>query len=326
MEIVFTTYPHSTIGEHLVPFDLVFKRGNTVTSVIEKIRKMGRLLEQSESIFVVDSNKKLVGKVEFRKLVAANQSQKLEEIMDKNFFVASAHSHQKTVAGVALKKGAESIPVVDDKKKFLGVINANEILKILHEEHVGELMKFSGILASEDFLDVLKTKLTKNVKARLPWLILGLFGGILATIIVEQFELALEKEITLAFFIPIIVYINDAVATQSETIFVRLVSVEKVAIKKYLINEIKVAGVIGLALSLIISLFTILWFHSITLAVIISVSMFLGVLSCVVIGTLVPWALYKLGKDPAIGSGPFTTILQDLISIVIYFSIATKLI
>ncbi len=316
--------PHS-IGQHIVPFDLVFKRKDSVGHVLSKLRSQEKSWPNVEHIFVVDSERKFVGAVEFGKILHSHQNEELDKLITRDFPYVTDHAHQSNVAKIALVRGAENIPVIDQNGHFIGIVDATQILKILHEEHVEELMKFSGILSSEGFLDVFKARFVEIVKSRLPWLVFGLVGGMAATLIVERFEMELQKEIALAFFIPVIVYMNDAVGTQSETIFVRLASLEKVDLVKYLVKEAKVAVSIGLVLSSLISVFIIAWLADLKIAFIVGSAMFSGIISSIFIATLIPWYLQKKGKDPAIGSGPFTTIIQDLLSIVIYFSIASAI-
>lgn len=317
-------YPKHVLGEHIVPFQLTFDKDETVENTLSFIRKKVGSWPNTENIYVLDKNKKLIGSVEFKKLVSAKPNVALSELMEKALALTD-HSHQGTAIKLAVKEGIESIPIIDQNGHFLGIIDAGQIFKIMHEEHIERLMHFSGILNDESLIHPYSSKTLHVVKARLPWLILGLFGGMLATSIVAQFSHTLEKELALAFFIPVIVYINDAVGTQTQTVFVRYASLEKVKLIKSLLYETKVSIFVGISLSLIIFFFTLTWFKEVTFAAIVGTSMFLGILSSAAIGTIIPWLLQKLGKDPAIGSGPFTTILQDLLSIIIYFSIATTL-
>lgn len=316
-------YPKHSIREHIMPFNLVFGLNDTTERAIKRIQNEPILWPNIKHLFIVDNNNKLIGTVELTKILASTPDTKLQDLVNKKSPFVTERSHQSNVAKIALKTGVETIPVVDEENHFVGIINTPQILKILHEEHVEELMKFSGIQTSEVFLDMAKARFTQVVKTRLPWLILGLMGGILATLVVEQFELALKKEIALAFFIPVIVYMNDAVGTQTETIFVRFTSLEKVSLKTYLFNELKIAILIALTLSSLILIFTLAWFQSINIALIVGSSMFIGIVTSVIIATFIPWILLKFEKDPAVGAGPFTTIIQDLFSILIYFSIAS---
>jgi len=141
---------------------------------------------------------------------------------------------------------------------------------------------------------------------------------------IKVFEHTLTKELSLAFFIPVIVYMNAAVGNQTQTIFVRYSSIEKISFKKSFWYEFRASIIVAAVLSFTIFIFALFWF-GMTVANIVAISMFTGVVSSVMIGTLIPWVFEKLRKDPAIGSGPFTTIIQDLLSILIYFSIASAL-
>ncbi|KKQ97625.1 MAG: Magnesium transporter [Candidatus Woesebacteria bacterium GW2011_GWB1_39_12] len=317
-------YPQHSIGEHVVPFPLTFFRDETAKVVLSEITREVGNWPNTEVIFVIDKQNKLIGSIEFKKILSANPNQILEKLMDKDFTFLTDHSHQASAIKLAVKEGVESIPVVDQEEHFLGIIDAGQIFKIMHEEHVEKLMHFSGILNNEALVSGYKASVVAVAKSRLPWLFLGLIGGFISTILVKNFAHTLQAELALAFFIPVIVYMNAAVGAQTQIVYVRYSAFEKINFIKALLFEIKVIILLALSLSLAIYLFTFVWLDM-KIAVIVSVSMFLGMLSSAVIGTLIPWVLERLGKDPAIGSGPFTTIIQDLLSIVIYFSIASVL-
>jgi magnesium transporter len=317
-------YPNHTIGQHIVPFQLFFHKDKTVQQVIAFIEKKIGSWPNTEEIYVVNEDNKLIGQIDFKDLVSTKHGTKLSEIMDKNFESLTDHSHQNTAIKLAINKGLESIPVTTKGGTFLGIIDSGQILKIMHEEHVEKLMHFSGILANESLVAGYKSKITSVVESRLPWLLLGLTGGALSTFLIRYYSSALETELALAFFIPVIVYMNAAVGTQAQIIFVRYSALEKVQFVKSLIFELKVASLIALTLSAFIFVFTAILI-GINIATIVALSMFLGILSSAIIGTAIPFLLERSGKDPAIGSGPFTTIIQDLLSILIYFTIATAL-
>lgn len=318
-----SAYPKHVLGEHIVPFQLTFDKDETVENTLSFIRHKVGSWPNTENIYVLDKNKKLIGSVEFKKLVSAQPTVKLYDLMEKAFALTD-HSHQSTAIKLAVKEGIESIPIIDQNGHFLGIIDTRQIFKIMDEEHIEKLMHFSGILENDALVSGYKARIIKVAKARLPWLFLGLIGGIASTFIVESFSHTLEATLALAFFIPVIVYMNDAVGTQTQTVFIRNTALEKVSLLKVLLFEVKVTTLVALPLSLTIYFFTLLWLGT-KIATIVSISMFLGMLSSAFIGTLIPWILTRLDKDPAIGSGPFTTILQDLLSIIIYFSIAQAL-
>ena len=305
-----------------MPFKLVFHKNDKVADVLDKIKNDPTSWPNIEHVFVVDPNQKLVGTVDFKKILSAPKNISLDNLVSEDHPVVTVHSHQSNVAKIALAHGTENIPVIDEEKHFVGIIDATQILKILHEEHVENLMKFSGILDHESFVLGYKAKIFEVAKSRLPWLFFGLVGGGISTFIVQNFQQTIREELALAFFIPVIVYMNDAVGTQAQTVFVRNSALEKTHLVKSLLFETKVTFLIALVLSISMYIFADIWLDA-NVALVVTLSMFLGIMSSAIIGTFIPWALEKFGKDPAIGSGPFTTILQDLLSIVIYFTIAS---
>src|SRR3989344_7838343 len=159
-----SAYPKHAIGRHIVPFNLVFGLKDTVGSVIKKIEKNVSSWPNIEHLFIVDENKKLLGTVEFSKLLQSPPEVKLENLASEKLTFVTVHSHQSNVAKIALKMGVENIPVVDEEEHFVGIIDATQILKILHEEQVEKLMHFSGILASEEFMNNTKLPLIKIIK------------------------------------------------------------------------------------------------------------------------------------------------------------------
>ncbi|MCA9390252.1 magnesium transporter, partial [candidate division WWE3 bacterium] len=169
----------------------------------------------------------------------------------------------------------------------------------------------------------INTPLKASVIHRLPWLILGLVGGIAAAKIVEVFEVTLSQNIILAAFIPLIVYMGDAVGTQMEAFIIRDLSLNpKLSILKYFSKQLMVVLSLGIISAIMVYLTTILIYGTSTIAAILSISMFFAILSSVITGLFVPYIFGKMNFDPANASGPIATILQDLMSVSIYFAAA----
>lgn len=319
-------YPHSTIGEHIVPYQLVFKRKDTLGHVLSKIKRSTDVWPSTQSVFVLDKEEKLIGAVDFRKLLVGDPNQVLGEITNRDFESLTDHSHQSTAIKLAIKKGVESIPVTDQEGHFLGIMNPEQIFKIMNEEHIERLMHFSGILSSEEFINSSKISFRKALMGRLPWLIVGLSGGVVAAHIIGFFEKTLENQLILATFIPLIVYMADAIGTQTETIFVRNVAIEPLLnLKKFLLKELIVGLTIASICGLLVSLYSFIRFNSPYLGIVLGLSLFCATLIAIVVGTLIPWLINKLKKDPALGTGPLTTVIQDVASVTVYFFIASAL-
>ncbi|OGF77282.1 hypothetical protein A3I27_00600 [Candidatus Giovannonibacteria bacterium RIFCSPLOWO2_02_FULL_43_11b] len=200
------------------------------------------------------------------------------------------------------------------------------LLNLVAEERQVHHHKALGHLAHQPITDIVKFSATRLVKVRLPWLIVGLVGGMFATLIVRFFEGALLEKLALAFFIPVIVYMSDAVGTQTETLFIRALVIEKIDLGKYLAKEIVVGFLLGSVLGVLLFAYSMAVFGDLNVSIIVGLSIIISSIFSVVIATLVPLILRRFGKDPAIGAGPFTTIAQDILALLIYFVIAAVII
>lgn len=296
----------------------------TVLEAMALLNKKVKSFEDINYLYVLTKEKKLAGMVPLAGLLAASSKSNtlMQDLMFKDFPTIRPHTHQELAVKIALESNLTSLPIVDKNGIFVGALTQKEILSILREEHVEDLLQFSGIYTEQPLIDVFKAKAGNLIKLRLPWLILGLAGGMLATYIVQLFEVTLQNELTLVFFIPVIVYMSGAVNVQTQTLFIRGLALEKINIRKYLAREIIIGFIIGLVSSTLIALYALTLFQSATIALIVGVAMLAGVTSSVIIAVLIPWLLMRFGKDPAVGSGPFSTIIQDILSIVIYLTTA----
>lgn len=199
-------------------------------------------------------------------------------------------------------------------------------MKPLHPKHVEAFLKAAGIHGRKAIMaGVSNARPLHMVGARLPWLLLGLIGGMVATGIIKWFSATLEQELALAFFIPVIVYMADAVGTQTETLFIRKELLGLTSMRRYVVREAAVGAMLALFLAIPIFPFAYLLFHQTKLAFVVSLSLFVTVFTSVFVAIGIPFCLLKMKKDPALGSGPFATVIQDILSIIIYFVIATIL-
>lgn len=171
--------------------------------------------------------------------------------------------------------------------------------------------------------DDAKESLVSLIKERLPWLTLGLIGGIIVTIIVSKFEAILAQNISLAFFLPVIVYMSDAIGTQTENIYVRNLAKFKDNFFKYLIKELLTGMVFGLTFGILLGIFANIWLGLPSVALAVAAAMFINGTLAPIIALVVPELLFRNREDPALGAGPFTTLLQDLISLSVYLIVAT---
>lgn len=163
------------------------------------------------------------------------------------------------------------------------------------------------------------------VITRFPWLLIGLFGGLLASVVVSRFETSLRENIALAFFIPVIAYMSDAVGTQTETIFIRALTDLRFSIPKYVFREFWVGALMGSIMGLLTGIFAYILSASARVGLVVGFSLFLAMTLATTLACITPLVLRSFKKDPAVGSGPFTTALQDVVSLTLYFAVATML-
>ena len=161
------------------------------------------------------------------------------------------------------------------------------------------------------------------IKIRFPWLVIGLVGGLFASLVVSHFELTLRETVALAFFIPVIAYMSDAIGTQTETVFIRALSNLKFNIGKYIVREIIVGVTLGSTFGFLAGVFAYFLAGSVAVGVIVGLSLCLSMTIATGLACITPIILKSFRQDPAVGSGPFTTAIQDVVSLTIYFVVAS---
>lgn len=294
----------------------------TVGEVLDLIRRK-KNWESINYIYVLDAVKKLIGVVAIKELMRAKDDSLIENIMTRNPAGVTASSPQEKAAVTAIQYKIKAVPILKPhSREFLGIVGTDKILEILHKEHVEDFLKFSGIAKSHPTVDILKASSFKVLKVRLPWLLVGIVGGILSVFLVGQFEPVLKKAIALSFFIPVVVYISNAVALQSQALLIRKLASGEVKVWKFLRKEIYLSLWLGLISALIIFIFAGWWLNDWLIALTVGLSIFVSTVVAVIIATSTPLILYQAKKDPALGSGPFATSVQDITTLLIYFLIA----
>ncbi|MER3424156.1 MAG: magnesium transporter [Nitrospiraceae bacterium] len=262
-------------------------------------------------------------------LLAASPDQRLDELRGAPPLEVGPETNAETVALLAVERHGADVTVVDAQRKLLGAIPIGRLLPRLHEEHVDDLLRTAGLGAEHpDPTEAHRT--FQAFRARVPWLIIGLAGGWLAAGIASAFETALEREIALGFFLPLVVYMADAIGTQTETVLVRALAYGKVAllllfIAGYLLREGALGLLTGLSIEGLAGVDFFLVGGKENLAVVVGLTLTVTSVAATLVATLLPWGLFRIGADPALASGPIATVLQDLLSLAVYLSIATAL-
>lgn len=266
------------------------------------------------------------GMLTIERLLAAKGSARLETLMDSTGAVLSPGGDQEVAAWRAVQNAEAALAVVDNDNNFIGLIPPHKMVALLLAEHAGEVSLLGEFLKKTSAARQSSQESTlRRILHRLPWLLLGLAGAMFAADLVGWFETQLQLKMMLAFFIPGIVYMADAVGTQTETLVVRGLSVG-VSIKRMLLRELLTGLAIGMILALVALPLIWLRWEDADLALSVALALFVACSTSTLIAMGLPWLFDARGIDPAFGSGPLATVLQDLLSILIYFLIAAAII
>ena len=269
---------------------------------------------------------RLSGLVPVEALLAADGGTPVREIMDADPPVVAPGLDQEMAAWKAVRRGESSLAVVDAEGRFRGLVPPARLLGVLLREHDEDLARLGGYLSSTDSArHATEEPLGPRLWHRLPWLLLGLLGSAVAAWVVGGFEEEISADVRLAFFVPGVVYMADAVGTQTEALVIRGLSVG-VSIRRVFRLEVLTGFVVGLLIGG--ASFPAIWWAlgSVDLALAVSLALFAACSVATLVAMSLPWFLSRAGKDPAFGSGPLATVVQDLLSLVIYFAIAVTLV
>jgi magnesium transporter len=302
---------------------LVVEPSSTASQVCERLKE--RRYDSISDIAVCDGSH-LRGMVKIEDLMAAPGDTVLADLMDADPPVVRHGVDQEVVAWKAVMHGEGALAVVDDDGRFLGLIPPQRLLAVLLAEHDEDMARLGGFMkgsagAREATLEPTHVRLWH----RLPWLIVGLLGAVAAALIVDGFEERLREEVLLAFFLPGVVYLADAVGTQTEALVIRGLSVG-VTVRDVVARELATGVMAGTILGTLFFPIGMLWWGEADVVLAVSCSLFIACSVATGVATALPWLFSVAGQDPAFGSGPLATVIQDLLSILLYFSVAALLV
>lgn len=292
----------------------------TVAGCLRRIRGQAKEVSRVHSIYVVDKEEKLIGRLSLKDLIVAKNEQKISEIYIDKVDSVNVNDDDEDVAKLMAKYDLEAVPVVDDNNVLLGRITIDDIVDVLKEEADRDYQLAAGLTEDVDSDD----SILQLTRARLPWLFLGLIGGVGAFLIMEGFQGVFSKYASLFFFTPLIAAMAGNVGVQSSAIIVQGLANDDVkgSINLRLLKEMVLAALNGFVLALFLFFFVWAYEGKVDTALAISVSLVAVIIIAGLIGTFIPLFLDKRGIDPAIATGPFITTSNDIFGILIYFLIA----
>jgi magnesium transporter len=295
-----------------------------VSEVIEDLR--GHKYECADTVFVTDPDGRLEGIVRINDLLAGGD-RPITEIMELEHEAVRSEDDQELIAVLAIELNMIAVPVVDDDMRLIGAVPPEALFRILRDEHMEDLQRLAGIAPHAEGPDVaLDAPLSNRFRRRLPWLLFGLLASSAVTFVMAGFERTLSENVAVAFFVPALVYVAGAIGTQAVSVAVRGLSAGEVAIGQLIRDELIIGSSIGAFLGLVSFVLVYAVFSNELLALAVGLAILAGGAVSSTVGFALPWLFRRFGSDPALGSGPICTIIQDVASLSIYFMLASALV
>jgi magnesium transporter len=301
---------------------MTVKSGVTIAAVIRLLRQKADEIEHIQNIYVVDQQGVLLGLIPIFSLLVLDHETRVDDVMTRDVVTVTAETDQEEVAAVCAKYDLFSLPVVDARGRLVGRITVDDIIDVIEEEANEDISLMAGT-GEEEFWERSSIKVSR---ARLPWLLTGLFGGIASALVMDHFRTSLEAVFTLAFFVPVIMAMGGNVGMQSSAIVVRELAIGSAGLVRTgskLMRELKVSLINGFVLGAVLLGITLLWQRNYRLGMLLGVCMLTIILWATLMGAIVPLLLKRMRIDPALATGPFITTSNDILGILIYLGIAT---
>jgi len=289
-----------------------------VTTCLREMRKQAEEIDEIYYIYVVDDDNKLKGILSLKALLLASSDTLIRDIYDSDLQSVSTDTPSDQVAQIMEKYDLVVLPVVDSIGRLMGRITIDDVVDVIRDEAEKDYQMASGI--SED-VETTDSPIRLS-RARLPWLIIGLLGGIFVAAVIGRFENDLKINPEMAFFIPLIGAMAGNVGIQSSAIIVQGLASNSLGLEstfRKLSKEFLVALMNGLILSTLLFVYNFFLSDSLALTYTVSISLFVVIIFAALFGTLIPLVLNKVKFDPALATGPFITTMNDIMGLVIYF-------
>ncbi|WP_010529952.1 magnesium transporter [Lentibacillus jeotgali] len=315
-------YEEKTAGSIMTTEFVAVYESKTVKDTMQHLKAEAPEAETIYYLYVIDEDKHLVGVVSLRDLIIAEPDMRVSDIMSEKVLSVSVAKDQEEVAQIIRDYDFLALPVVDFQNHLLGIITVDDILDVMEEEAGEDYSKLAGV----SDMDSPKDSAFISAKKRLPWLVILLFLGILTASLIGQFERTLEQVAVLAIFIPLIAGMAGNTGTQALAVAVRGITTGdygKQGKMKLIAREAGTGLINGIVCGALITAIVYFWQDDFFLGLLVGSSIMATLVIATLAGALVPMLMDRLRIDPAVASGPFITTINDIISILIYFGLAT---
>ncbi|MCB0742586.1 MAG: magnesium transporter [Ignavibacteriae bacterium] len=316
-------YAEDTAGGIMTSNYVYVNNNATIKDAIEEVRKNADEFDHIYNIYVLKENDELLGIVSLKSLLVTSLHVNIMTVIQDDLIFVTPDLDQEEVANIMKKYDLIAIPVVDEHRRMLGRITFDDIQDVIHEEASEDIQKIAGLTEDEEFSDS-TFRVSRN---RLPWLFVSLAGELLSAVVLASFQTSIENIIIASFFIPIVMAMGGSAGSQSAIVMVQAINagdIWKNDTFKRLLKEFRVAFVNSVVCTIVLLGVTYFIFKvDLNFAYILSFSLFLIMVNATMIGAFVPILLKRMNIDPAIATGPFVTTTNDIIGLLIYFSLLT---
>ena len=282
--------------------------------------------DAAQNVYILDEHDRVIGLVPFTTLISEESEDLIGKYIEKVPLTVREHDSPQSVVYKSVRENISEVAVVTADGKLAGIVTANDLLSIMHDRHLEESLLMSGIRKKHGAKPYMLENAWEVLKYRLPWLIAGLAISMMLGFIVSRFESALDASIALAFFMPVITYMAASVGVQSEAVTIHTLAVSKFNKTAHVTKEVLVGSGIGVVVGILGGIGAFVISSSLEIGLVVAGSLVAAVTVASLIGSTIPMLLKRLNKDPSVASGPVAAAMQDAVSLIVYFGLATALV
>ena len=314
------SYDENSAGGLMAKELITVNENWNITTCLKELRKQAEDIEAIYYVYVVDDNRKLKGTLSLKKLLLSPSTASIKDILNTDVISVKTDTDSEEVANIMDKYDLVALPVVDSLGRLVGRITIDDVVDVIREEAGRDYQMVSGITEKVEASD----NAFELTRARIPWLFIGLLGGIFGAIVIGFYENDLHIYPEMAFFIPLIAAMGGNVGVQSSSIIVQSLAYDSLGVEsigRKLLKELGVASINGIILSSVIFLYNFFFTDSFALTITVSTALFAVIIFASIFGTFIPLLMNKFKIDPALATGPFITTVNDIMGLFIYLMI-----
>ena len=324
-------YPEDSIGRLMTPDYIKVRQDWSVARVLEHIRQYGQDSETLSTIYVVDEQDVLIDDIRIRNFLLTSPTTRVSELMDRRFIALKAVDDQETAIAVFRRENLTALPVTDTSGVLIGIVTVDDVLDVAEAEATEDIQKIGGVEALDG--PFIQIPLARMIRKRANWLIILFLGEMLTATAMGYFEAQIERAVVLALFVPLVISSGGNSGSQAATLVIRALAIGEVRVRDWwqvmqreLISGLGLGSILGaigfLRIAVWSALFNAYGEHWIGLGLTVGLALVGIVLWGTLVGSMLPFALRRLGLDPATSSAPFVATLVDVTGLIIYFSVA----